>query len=211
MKIVILTNPKYTGFVFGNLAGDFEFILRDEKYDFSEPFCEDYDIGISFMYQHRVPKEQLAKPWFNFHPAPLPKYKGRNLCYHAIMNGEKEFGASLHYMDENFDTGDIIEVLDFSIPEWATAEDLSGFAISASRQLFQLYFPRIIAGEEFPRTPNVGGKYYKKEEIEDFVMKKDRDVLGYGELTKKRIRAITYGDFYPKVEIGGVTYKIVKE
>lgn len=206
MKIVILTKPEYVGFIVDQLVGNFEFILRDEKYDFSESFCEDYDIGISFMYQHRVPKSELDKAtWFNFHPAPLPEYRGRNLCYHAIMNGETEFGATLHYMDESFDTGDIIDTIRFSIGDHWTAHDVSAFAIHFSKILFEAYFPRIVAGKEFPRIPNVGGTYYKKEEIADIVRLAGKDPFG------QFVRAVTYGDFYPKVEIGGVTYKIVRD
>src|SRR5688500_1816660 len=63
-----------------------------------------YDIGISFLYPHKVPKEHLdGHTWINFHPAPLPLYRGRNVAYHAIMNGTGSFGGTIHYMDENFD------------------------------------------------------------------------------------------------------------
>ena len=168
------------------------------------PDFSSYDIGISFMYQHKVHAEQVnSHTWFNFHPAPLPEYKGRNLCYHAIMNGETEFGATLHYMDENFDTGDIIEVLKFPVQAWDTADTISEGAILFSQVLFKQYLPRILNGEEFPRIPNEGGTYYKKEEIEDYI--------GVNDYQDRRIRAITYGKFYPKVDIGGIIYKIVKE
>lgn len=205
MRIVILTKSEYTGFIISNLAGDFEFILRDEKCDFSEPFCKKgYDVGISFMYQYKVPKSELDKAtWFNFHPAPLPGYKGRNLCYHAIMNGEKEFGAALHYMDENFDTGDIIEVRNFVINDCDTAEDVSFGAVLTAKALFREYFPMILKGYDFNRFPNVGGTYYQKQPISDEIWIPER--------TATHIRAITYGDFYPKVNIGGATYKIVRD
>lgn len=164
---------------------------------------DSYDIGISFMHLHRVPAEHVNnKKWFNFHPGLLPKYKGRNLCYHAIMNDEKVFGATLHMMDENFDTGDIVSTAVFPILPHQTAQDVSEATVYASRWLFEKYLPRILDNEEFLLTPNAGGTYYKKEPISEFIELDDA--------TKRKIRAITYGNFYPVVDIGGVIYKIVE-
>ena len=59
-----------------------------------------YDLGISLGYLHKVPVEELKKaPWINFHPSPLPEYGGRNVAYHAILNKESNFGATIHYMN----------------------------------------------------------------------------------------------------------------
>lgn len=169
-------------------------------------FYGNYDVGISFMHQHKVPAEQVnTHPWINFHPGPLPEYKGRNLCYHAIMNGERKFGVTVHYMDEDFDTGDIIEVFRFPIHEWWNAEDLSKKTIDISKKVFVEYLPIILENRIPQRRPNVGGAYYKKAKIAD-VVSLDKDVP-----LSRFIRAVYFPPFYPKVEIGGVTYKIVKD
>ena len=209
MNVLILTNYRHEDFVYSVLdklgyRGGLIVVINN-KGDFEKLTSSfSYDIGISFMYQYKVPKEQIDhRPWINFHPAPLPEYKGRNLCYHAIMNGEKEFGATVHYMDENFDTGDIIEVMKFELWETETAEELSRLAIEASKTLFKKYLPRILDGEVFSTTKNVGGTYYKKEPIpEYFFLSEEQQTF---------VRAVTYKDFCPKTEIGGVTYKIVRE
>lgn len=203
MKVLILTNPKFVEFVLQvveeNSMGT-DFIVRSNgKYDWSE----DYDIGVSFMYQYRVPKEQLHKTWINFHPAPLPEYGGRNLCYHALMNGEKEFGTSVHYIDEGFDTGRIIEVVHFLIRDNWCADDLSWFTFEQSKILFQEYLPRICKEEVFYSVENVGGKYYEKVEIPEYIT--------ISKVLESQIRAITYNDFSPKIDIGGVTFKVVRE
>ena len=203
MKVLILTNPDHKDFVLSAIPpkGTAVYYGQD-RYEFHG--MEDYDIGISFMYQHKVPaKEVNSHTWFNFHPAPLPEYKGRNLCYHAIMNGETEFGATLHYMDENFDTGEIIRVDWFKILSSDTAEDISEQAINISKSQFKRFLPRILAGEKFLSSPNVGGTYYKKEPINDLYVEGD-DFYRF-------VRAVTYKQFYPKIDIGGVTYKIVRD
>lgn len=43
----------------------------------------------------------------NVHLAPLPKYRGRHPMHWALINGESEFGVTIHRMDEAFDSGAI--------------------------------------------------------------------------------------------------------
>lgn len=203
MKVLIAAGEEYDLFIRRAILPynhDHKFVVTTRK-----PTTDflDYDLGISFMWTSKIQKHELNVPWINFHPAPLPEYKGRNLCYHAIMNGETEFGATVHYMDENFDTGDIIWVDRFKILPSDTAEDISEQAISISKVQFKRFLPRILNGEAFSTSKNVGGTYYKKEEIDDF--------LYLTEWNKNRIRAITYKEFYPKIVIGGVTYKVARE
>lgn len=201
MNILILTNPSHMDFLWEVIKNYQQGITLLPKANYNIP----YDIGISFMYQHRVPAEQVnTHTWINFHPGPLPEYKGRNLCYHAIMNSEKEFGATVHYMDENFDTGDIIDVQKFVILSYYTAEDVSEMAMEMARIQFEIFFPRILAGEQFERMPNVGGTYYKKD-----IIPENNDFTGVW--LGDWVRAVTYKEFYPKITVGGVTYKIVKD
>jgi len=44
----------------------------------------------------------------NCHAGKLPFYRGRNILNWALINDEKEFGITVHYLDEGIDTGDII-------------------------------------------------------------------------------------------------------
>lgn len=208
MNILILTSPEHEAFLFTQTSENREHLIFiiNNKADF-EKFAKSfsYDIGISYMYLHRVPKEQLTKTWINFHPGLLPAYKGRNLCYHALMNGAKSFGATAHYMDEDFDTGCIIETFDFPVdPSW-TAQDLHDKTMEESRRLFERLFPLILTGKKFGCTANEGGRYYKKAAIQDVFSMPDGSLIG------NFVRAVTYGEFYPRLKIGGVLYKIVRD
>jgi methionyl-tRNA formyltransferase len=206
MKVLIATQPEYMSFLSQVVEKErrpehsFVFTTRKPTSDF-----QDYNVGISFMWTSKIQKFELKVPWFNFHPAPLPGYKGRNLCYHAIMNKEKEFGATIHYMDEGFDTGDIIEVWRFPMLEQMVAEDVSNKAIEKSKALFRHYLPKILETPVFPRVPNVGGTYYKKGQIIEEIPVKPDEPFG------QFVRAVTYKDFHPRIDIGGVKYKIVRE
>lgn len=44
----------------------------------------------------------------NCHAGALPFYRGRNILNWALINDEKNFGITVHYIDEGIDTGDII-------------------------------------------------------------------------------------------------------
>jgi methionyl-tRNA formyltransferase len=44
----------------------------------------------------------------NCHAGKLPFYRGRNILNWVLINDEKEFGITVHYVDEGIDTGDII-------------------------------------------------------------------------------------------------------
>jgi methionyl-tRNA formyltransferase len=58
-----------------------------------------------------LPKELLDIPPYgciNVHTSLLPKYRGSSPIQYAIINGEKETGVTIMYMDAKLDTGDMI-------------------------------------------------------------------------------------------------------
>lgn len=44
----------------------------------------------------------------NMHTGKLPEYRGRHAINWALLNGEKEIGITVHYLNDNIDQGDII-------------------------------------------------------------------------------------------------------
>jgi methionyl-tRNA formyltransferase len=44
----------------------------------------------------------------NIHPSLLPKYRGMSPQHWPIINGDNETGITVHFIDEDVDTGDII-------------------------------------------------------------------------------------------------------
>lgn len=78
------------------------------------------DLIVTCAYGKIVPKEILDYPKFgciNIHASILPKYRGSAPMQWAIINGEKETGITLMYMDEGMDTGDIIDISKIEILE----------------------------------------------------------------------------------------------
>ena len=60
----------------------------------------------------------------NCHAGKLPFYRGRNILNWALINDEKEFGITVHYIDKGIDTGDIILQKTFAITEEDTYKTL---------------------------------------------------------------------------------------
>ncbi|HBZ71478.1 MAG TPA: formyltransferase [Deltaproteobacteria bacterium] len=70
------------------------------------------DLIFSFYYRSLIPGGILALARlgaFNMHGSLLPKYRGRAPVNWAVLNGESETGATLHYMVERADAGDIVD------------------------------------------------------------------------------------------------------
>ena len=76
----------------------------------------DLFVSMSFNQIFRSKFINLAKyKVINCHAGKLPFYRGRNVLNWALINDEKEFGITVHYVDEGIDTGDIILQRNFKI------------------------------------------------------------------------------------------------
>lgn len=81
----------------------------------------------------------------NIHPALLPKYGGKGMygmfIHRAIVaNKEKESGITIHFVDENYDEGNIIFQKTVALLGNETPEEVA----LKIHQLEQKYFPEII-------------------------------------------------------------------
>tara|TARA_A100001035_G_C27774878_1_gene498409 strand:- start:1350 stop:2255 length:906 start_codon:yes stop_codon:yes gene_type:complete len=70
-----------------------------------------FDLGISVSYDQIFKSNTIIshkKALINCHAGNLPDFKGRNIINWAIINNLKEFGITVHFVNEGIDTGDII-------------------------------------------------------------------------------------------------------
>jgi len=107
------------------------------------------DFLFSFYYRSMIKKEVLDIPEkgaLNLHGSLLPKYRGRVPVNWAVINGETETGATLHYMVEKPDAGDIVDqervVIDFSDTSLEVFNKVADAAVSVIARSW----PRLIAG-----------------------------------------------------------------
>ncbi len=111
------------------------------------------DYLISVQYHQILKKSHLAiasKQAINLHMAPLPEYRGCNQFTFALIDGKKEFGTTLHLMDEGIDSGAILAERRFSIPEDCFVDQLYDLTLAASRTLFADKIGPVLNGEMRP-------------------------------------------------------------
>lgn len=84
-------------------------INSPEFFDKVKAYQPDLFVSMSFnqIFKHEIIHLPRLKT-INCHAGKLPFYRGRNILNWALINDEKEFGITVHYMDEGIDTGDII-------------------------------------------------------------------------------------------------------
>lgn len=85
------------------------------------------DLIIVAAYGKILPKEILDIPGFgaiNVHPSLLPKFRGPSPIQNALLDGEKETGATIILMDEKVDAGDILAQRKTAVGEQETYPEL---------------------------------------------------------------------------------------
>ena len=81
----------------------------------------------------------------NIHPALLPNYGGKGMyginVHKAVkMNNEKKSGITIHYVDNDYDTGEIIFQKEVKISQLDSVEDISNKVHNLELE----HFPRVI-------------------------------------------------------------------
>ncbi len=169
-----------------------------------------FDLGVSILYWRRLKGALLAHPplgIINFHPAPLPEYKGVGGYNLAILEGRADWAVSAHYIDETIDTGPIIAVRRFAIdPHIETARSLEKTSMGELELLFDDVWGRFLANPgRVECGPNEGGRLLTRREIEE--MKRidpRRDDIG------RKIRAFWFPPYDGAyIEVNGERYTLV--
>jgi methionyl-tRNA formyltransferase len=168
------------------------------------------DLVISFLYPRLIREPVLSLGsigCLNFHPAPLPDFRGLGGYNVAILEGLREWGVSCHFVDEHFDTGDLVEVERFAIdPDAHTAFSLDLETGERLVALFGRVMDRVLGGEELPRAPQGDGRYVSGEEFERL------RVVEPGDDLERKLRAFWYPP-YPGalVEVDGRLLTLVDD
>jgi methionyl-tRNA formyltransferase len=171
---------------------------------------EDVDVVVSYLFWNRIREPLIALGsvgCLNFHPAPLPDYRGVGGYNVAILEGLSSWGVSCHFVDESFDTGDVVEVERFDIdPATDTAFSLDLASQEHLLALFERVMERALAGEPLPRTPQGEGRYVTRAEFEEL------RVVRAGDDLERKLRAFWYPPWPGAViEVDGRRLTLVDE
>jgi methionyl-tRNA formyltransferase len=129
------------------------------------------DFLFSFYYRRMLKSAWLRIPRrgaLNMHGSLLPKYRGRAPVHWAILKGETETGASLHYMVEKPDAGALVDQQSVAILENDTALDVSRKVAQAAAQVLRRSLPLLVAGTAAAQPLELGkGSYFGRRTPED--------------------------------------------
>ena len=125
----------------------------------------------AFYYRSMLAERLLATArWgaLNMHGSLLPKYRGRAPINWAILQGETETGATLHYMVRKPDAGPIVASEAVPIGSDDTALTVSMAVAEAAAHLLRACLPRLAEGPPAATPMNLeAGSYFGARTAED--------------------------------------------
>jgi methionyl-tRNA formyltransferase len=159
---------------------------------------EQIDAIISVQHAWILPGEILSLVdnfAFNLHNAKLPAYKGYNACNHAILNGERYYTSTIHWMTEEVDEGFIAFEETFEIEPAETAQSLYEKAGRAGESAFRKLVAHLSEGRQVPRETATGqGTFYPRNSLD--TLREIKNIEDLREVDRKA-RAFYFPPFEP--------------
>ncbi len=125
--------------------------IKEEKDTILNTPC---DIIITCAYGQILPEKILEYPKYkcvNVHASLLPKYRGGAPIHWCLINGEKETGVTIMYMDKLMDNGDIIAQESYQIKDSDNVSTLHEKLSLIGRDLLLKVLPDIINHKVKPK------------------------------------------------------------
>lgn len=120
------------------LSSEYEYIIEKNP-----------DIIITCAYGQILPSSLLDYPKYgciNVHGSLLPRLRGGAPIHHAIINGDKETGITIMYMDKKMDAGDIISQRSLEIKNTDNLDSIYSALSTLGSKLLIETLPSIING-----------------------------------------------------------------
>lgn len=166
----------------------------------------DPDIIISIYYRFIIKEHLIEKVQgkiFNLHPSLLPKYRGCSSVTWALINGEKEYGFTYHYISRECDAGNIILQKKLEIEEWDTQLSLYNKVMFESMNYFESALDRVLSGEVGYVQKGIAS-YYKRGCPYNGEINENESV----EFIERFIRAMYFPPYKPAIYKGKKIYSI---
>jgi methionyl-tRNA formyltransferase len=129
--------------------------------------CANKNVALSVHYHCLFSAAHLTRydKMYNLHPGFLPWGRGYYPVFWALWE-RTPAGATLHEISIGIDKGPIVAQLSVPYSEKDTGGTLHRRVQQAERDLFTMYFPRIVAGDILPsRDQPLGGSYHSKADF----------------------------------------------
>ncbi len=151
------------------------------------------ELVISSGFEHKVPKEIIDVPEkgiVNLHPSFLPYNRGAHPYIWPIVE-DTPAGVSIHYMDEDIDTGPIIDRKEVEVRSEDTAETLYNRLQEEQFQLFKENWTDIMRGADSIEQNMERGTTHYREDLDELCRIDLEEKTMAGELID-RLRALSF-------------------
>jgi methionyl-tRNA formyltransferase len=129
------------------------------------------DLLVICHFQKIIKRELICASKFgsiNLHPSLLPNYRGMAPQHWPLINGEKETGITVHFVDEGVDTGDIIIQKRINIENDWYVFDLQNHMRSIYSTIIKEAVDILMNGNnKYFIQKDLVGSYYGRLKIED--------------------------------------------
>lgn len=167
----------------------------DVTQDINNYDLDNIDLVISYGWGKLIKNKLIENPkigCINFHPAPLPEWRGMGGVFnYALYEQVEEWGVSAHFVDKTFDTGDIIKVNRFKIdPNKYSVYTLTKIShkklLSLYKEVIEIILNNKLTPNSIPRFPQKEGRYISKKDLDQLREIKPNDII---EVINKKIKA----------------------
>ena len=154
---------------------------------------KEFSVGFSIRYHKILNKKIIDKFKYgivNLHGGPLPHYRGNANHVFAILNNEKKFGVTLHYINEGIDSGNIISKKMFKINKRDTGYTLFNKVNIYGYELVNRFIKNLKKNKlskGFPQNLSLG-KNYKINDLKKMQNVNSKEILNK-KLIYKKLRA----------------------
>lgn len=191
----------------------YNYIKKRSKTSNSSYSLDNIDLVVSFLFGKRIKKPLIDLPkigCINFHPAPLPDFRGLGGYNFAIYERLSSWGVSAHFVDETFDTGEIIKTKWFSIDsDIETAYSLEQKSLKVMFDLFKEVVDLAFSKGSLPSCPQGKGRYISKQDFENLRKISPSDDT---ETIERKIRAFWFPPYNgAAIEIKGKEFTVINE
>ena|GEM_PF-88905 len=145
----------------------------------------------------------------NIHPALLPKFGGKGMYGHhvhaAVVSAkEKKSGATVHFADEHYDTGNIILQKEVLVHKTDTPEDVAKRVLAVEHQIYPEAIRKVIKSQDIKGyIIHVRGDSFRekhmKGQIKDIGIFCDFVLDGNQEDLTKEVIEKNFGDWFLKI------------
>lgn len=166
-------------------------------------------IIVSCGYDQKLPETLInLYPSVNIHYGILPRYAGFNPIYWQMIEGDIA-GVTLHYMDRNLDSGDIIDVTTIKTDTKTASEVFKELELEGLL-LLKKHYQGIINNTAPRKKQNISIRKYRGKEDINFKKEILLGTLNDNILDDKKIRALSFdGKPYPVITIKNREYELV--